>query len=221
MPRIIYKTKEGKRVSGVTTVIGAQLAWNKGALMWWAWKEGQEGRDFRETRDKAADLGTCVHKAIEQEVRTGKHDEAMLAKLPDPEKRQADYALLGFFEWRDAYGLEVEDTEISMVSEIHEFGGTMDQTSLKVATNSAGQKRRIILDLKTSKDVYPDHRIQLSAYGKLWNELHPDDPVTGYHLLRVGKNDGGFAHHYWPSLEKEWEVFLSLLELHALQKEVK
>jgi hypothetical protein len=79
----------------------------------------------------------------------------------------------------------------------------------------------VILDLKTSKDVYPDHRIQLGAYGRLWAETYPDDAPTGYHLLRVGKEDGSFAHHYWPSLSDEWEAFLLLLKLHGLQKKLK
>jgi len=214
MPRILYKTQEGLKVPGVTTIIGAQLAWSKGGLMYWAWNEGHEGRDFRETRDTAADLGTCVHKAVESEVRTGTHDqEATFGKLNDEERDLAANSLLGFYEWRSGYELEVEDTEVSMISEKHEFGGTMDITALK--------KKRIILDLKTSKDVYPDHRIQLSAYGKLWDENHPDDPVEGYHLLKVGKKDGGFSHHFWPYLDKEWLVFMHLRDLHELQKEVK
>ena len=36
MPTQPYKTTAGERVPGVTTVLGAQLAWNKGALMYWA-----------------------------------------------------------------------------------------------------------------------------------------------------------------------------------------
>jgi hypothetical protein len=45
MPLYIYKTKDGLRVPGVTTVIGGNLGWNKQALMYWAWNEGIEGRN--------------------------------------------------------------------------------------------------------------------------------------------------------------------------------
>jgi hypothetical protein len=36
VPRIPYKNRAGKRLSGATTVISANLGWNKEALKWWA-----------------------------------------------------------------------------------------------------------------------------------------------------------------------------------------
>ena len=206
-----YHLKDGTKVPGVTTVIGAQLAWNKGALMYWAWSQGRDGKDFRETKDAAADLGTLVHSWIEAEMR-GKPTPT----IPPEHKEKAESAMLGFFEWQSAFKLESTGSEVRLVSEWHAFGGTIDYPCLL-------NGRRVILDLKTSKDVYPDHRIQLAAYGQLWEENsdHPADKITGYHLLRVGKEDGGFSHHYWPSLSNEWEAFLLLLKLHGLQKKIK
>ena len=204
MPTQPYKTTAGERVPGVTTVLGAQLAWNKGAVMYWAWEQGRDGKDFRQTKDDAADLGTRVHALIEQEMR---------GKRPPEIPKDCESSLLAFYEWRDAFKLESTGSEVALVSDLHRFGGTLDYPGLV-------QGRRVILDLKTSKETYPDHRMQLSAYGMLWNEHHPDDPVTGYHLLRVGKGDGSFHHHYWPSLAKEWEAFLLLRKLHDLQKEI-
>ena len=206
-----YHLKDGTKVPGVTTVIGAQLAWNKGALMYWAWSQGRDGKDFRETKDVAADLGTLVHFWIEAEMR-GKPTPT----IPPEHKEKAENAMIGFYEWRDAFKLESTGSEVSLVSEWHAFGGTIDYPCLL-------NGRRVILDLKTSKDTYPDHRIQLAAYGQLWGENydHPSDQIAGYHLLRVGKEDGGFAHHYWPSLSDEWEAFLLLLKLHGLQKKLK
>ena len=49
----VYKTQDGVRVPSVTTVISRFK--EAGALMYWAWNEGKEGRDYRETRDAAAD----------------------------------------------------------------------------------------------------------------------------------------------------------------------
>lgn len=209
MARRDYRLKDGTRVSGVTTIIGAQLAWNKQALMYWAWSQGRDGKDFRETKDEAADLGSLVHTWIESEMR-GKPTPT----IPPEHKEKAETAMLAFYEWRDAFKLESTGSEVELVSEDVGFGGTIDYPCLL-------NGRRVILDLKTSKDVYADHRIQLAAYGRLWAENNPKDVPTGYHLLRVGKEDGGFAHHYWPSLSDEWEAFLLLLELHRLQKKIK
>ena len=51
-PRQGYRLADGTKVPGVTTVI-SQLGWNKNQLLWWAWSEGQAGRDFRDTSGKA------------------------------------------------------------------------------------------------------------------------------------------------------------------------
>ena len=209
MPTQTYRMKNGQKVPGVTTVIG-QLGWSKGALMFWAWQQGKDGLDFRATRDTAADLGTIVHALIETEMRGKKCD---LTQVPYAFKEKAENALLAFWEWRDAYKLEPTGSEIPLTSEVYQFGGTMDYPA-KV------QGRRVILDLKTAKDVYPDNWIQVAAYGQLWNEAHPEDLATGYHILRVGKEDGGFAHHYKPSLVDEWEAFTHLLALYELKRRI-
>lgn len=203
MPTQQYKLKDGNRVPGVTTVIGSQLGWNKNQLMYWSWTQGRSGLDFRETKDDAADLGTLVHSLIEQEMK------GVRPEIP----KQAEASLLAFYEWRDAFQLKSTDSEVALVSEKYRYGGTIDYPAIVSG-------RRVILDLKTSKGVYPDHRIQLSAYGQLWDEHHPEDPVTGFHLLQVGKEDASFHHHYWPSLPREFEAFYLLRGLYDLQKEI-
>ena len=57
MPTIPYVNLQGKRLAGVTTILN-NLGWSKGALMWWAWNEGMEGRNFRDTSGQAAQAGT-------------------------------------------------------------------------------------------------------------------------------------------------------------------
>ena len=61
MPANIYKNSKGELLPGVTTIIG-QL--DKPALVQWAWKLGKEGKDWREERDSAGDIGTLVHEAV-------------------------------------------------------------------------------------------------------------------------------------------------------------
>ena len=58
-PKGGYKLADGTKVPGVTTVIGKLK--DAGPLMYWAWQQGVEGKDFRETRDAAASAGTVVH----------------------------------------------------------------------------------------------------------------------------------------------------------------
>lgn len=208
MPLIIYKNKDGKRLPGVTTVLG-NLGWNRDALMYWAWAEGIEGRNFRETADKAANIGTIAHAMIEADLKgkefdSSKYDKGMIDK--------AETSYLAWLEWKDLVKFELLESEKSLVSEKYQFGGTIDIAAIKKIT--------AIVDLKTSKGVYPDHKIQVAAYGKLWNENYPDNPIQAYYILQLGKEDGSFHYHYWPELEKAWQAFLAVRKLHTLKKEV-
>ena len=204
-----YRLKDNTKVPGTTTIISGQLGWNKGPLMWWACSEGKAGRDFRETRDEAADLGTIVHACIEAELR-GKP----WPKVPDEHKDKVDNSVLAFYQWREGYQFNVIETEAAMVSERHRYGGRPDLALVRSMPE--------LWDLKTSKDVYADHKIQLAAYQRLWDENHPERPITGgLHLLRVGKEDGSFHHHWWPELNNAWEAFLLLRQLYDLQRKLK
>jgi hypothetical protein len=53
----------GERVPSVTQVISRFR--ESGGLLYWAWCEGKAGRDYRATRDRAADAGTMCHAAVE------------------------------------------------------------------------------------------------------------------------------------------------------------
>lgn len=167
-----YKNAAGKRVPGVTTITGRFK--ESGALMYWAWECGRDGIDFNKARDAAADAGTLCHEMIDCHLhqrafnRIG-HDELALSK--------ADHAFLGFLEWAENTKLKVTASEISLVSERHQFGGTFDAIMTGSNLN--------LCDYKTSGGVYTDMLIQVAGgYSLLWEEHHPDEPLSGMDLLR-------------------------------------
>ena len=203
-----YFLADGTRVPSVTTIIGRFK--DAGPLMYWAWKEGKEGRDFRETRDKAADAGTMAHEAVEAWIR-----ERPYSFEGDPEVcARAQTAFGAFREWADQTQLQVTHTEMPLVSERHRFGGTFDAILVR--------GKRAVGDWKSSNAVYPDYLIQVAAYGRLWEENHPHLPIEGgYHLLRFDKIYGDFKHHWWSELDRAWQAFLYLRELYEIDKELK
>jgi hypothetical protein len=210
MPTIPYKNKEGERVPGVTTVIG-QLGWNKGVLMWWAWNEGMEGRNFRDTSQKAADAGTIGHYLIECDIKGNTPETSSYdAELVD----KAETCYLNFLNWKKNFEFEVVDTEIHLVSEKYQFGGTPDCIG-KVNNELA------MIDWKTGNGVYEDHLLQLSAYGQLWNEYSDQPFKGGYHLLRITKDTASFHHHWWQDLSVAWKAFKLARKLYDMQKIVK
>jgi hypothetical protein len=209
MPAIIYKNSKGERLSGVTTIISGNLGWNKQQLMYWANQQGLSGLNHRDTAQAAADAGTLAHAMIEAELTGNK-----IVIDAEPETvALAETAYLAWLEWCQANKFQVIASEKSLISEKYQFGGTIDIARVR--------DKRVILDLKTSNGIYPDHGIQVAAYGLLWNENFPDELIEGYEILQIGKERGNFAHYFWPELNNELEAFKCLLKLHNLKKLIK
>ena len=204
MPTKPYKNEANKRVPSVTTVISRFK--DSGGLIHWAWQCGADGKDYRTERDAAADAGTVAHAMVECDIRSTPFD-------PSPYGEEilapASLAFEAYLEWKDQTHLKPVATEVSMVSERYQCGGTLD-TMLVNGKLALG-------DWKTSNAVYQDHLIQLAAYGAFWEEAYPDQPITGgYHLLRFSRGHGDFSHHYYGNLDEALEAFGLMRQLYDL-----
>jgi hypothetical protein len=136
--------------------------------------------------------------------------------LTQSDKEQILSAFEAFKEWFESNSFKVISQEEPMVSEVHFYGGTPDAIALD------GKGRLVLLDWKTSDGVYPEYLYQLAAYRILWNETHPEQPLTGgSHLCRFSKKGGDFAHHFFPNLDKEEEGFLLMRKLYDIDRETK
>jgi hypothetical protein len=103
-------------------------------------------------------------------------------------------------------------SETQMVSEKYRFGGTPDAPAISV------HDKLSMGDWKTGNAVYWDHLVQLAAYGILWEENHPDQPILGgYHLVRFSKDNPDFDHKFWGELEDAKEAFLLMRRLYDLK----
>lgn len=203
-----YFLKNGTRVPSVTTVLGRFK--DAGPLMYWAWQCGKDGKDFREERDKAADAGTLAHAAVEAWVKGDNFSFNGSEEVVARAKR----AFGAFIEWADQTKLKVDKTELPLVSEKYAFGGTFDAILLGA--------KRAMGDWKSSNGVYGEYLAQLAAYGQLWSENYPDEPIDGgYHLCRFDKAHGDFTHKWWGELKAGWEYFLRLREAYEFDKELK
>ena len=128
-------------------------------------------------KQEAGDRGQGVHDALEQWGVDG--------TLPDPSKFKFDDQ--GYVEGLrkfllDAqYGnLEAEEIELAVASPIHGFAGRFDLLArstdpFRVVTkvypvnppkHVIVPPGRYLIDLKTSKDIYPQHLLQLEAYAQ-------------------------------------------------------
>jgi hypothetical protein len=204
-----YKVN-GIKVPSVTTILSRFK--ESGALMFWAWEQGRDGKDFRETRDAAATAGTLGHSMIESTIRN----------TPFPEEK--DYppeiwvksmsSFNAFKEWSRQTQLRPCESEVPLTCACHMLGGCLDAMFI--------QDKLAIGDFKTSNGIYSDYLLQLAAYGHLWTVNFPDRPITGgYHILRLSKVGGDFAHSFWPELNDAWKMFEHLRAAYDLDKKVK
>ena len=167
---------------------------------------------------KAADAGTIAHDAIEQHVLSKgsvKHVELVFegAKVNGATQDVLDRARNAYEQfkvWLANTGIEITHTELSLVSEKHRFGGTLDG----VGKDNSGNV--VLIDWKTSNAVYADYLVQLAAYALLLEEKRPELTPQDFHLLRVAKESADFAHYRWGELDVQKKQFLLMRELYEL-----
>lgn len=207
-----YKNAAGKRIPGTTTVIGRFK--ESGALMHWAFKQGQSGaKSLYEQRDEAALAGTIAHDLIESFIL--QKDRAVFpTALPDT-LQKAENAFAQFTEWWNLTRMEIVATERSYVSERYQFGGTIDAIGRDV------KGRIVLVDWKSSNGVYQDFLVQLGAYALLLEECAPAWTPEAFHLLRVAKESADFVHHYYGELEDAKAQFLLFRKAYDIDAKLK
>lgn len=231
----IYTTKDGTRVPGVTTVLG-ELA--KPHLMKWYANEERAGvvetmaalasmhqldvtmlvralpqKPFAEAkRDRAADIGTVTHALVEGWL-TG--DALESDGIDQMTWHMAQHGYDRFRRWWDNEGFTLLHSELVMVSELQQVGGTADI----IARDRDG--RMTLIDLKTSKASpywpYRETFGQVAAYAAIWTEQdHADvkDDIDRIVLNRIGKTAGDNGQVYEVSAEQRtggMDLFLAAL----------
>lgn len=203
-----YFLDDGTRVPSVTTVLGRFK--DAGGLIHWAWNLGKEGKDYRDVRDEAATAGTIAHAAVESWVK----GKPFTWDLESSAGQRAHKAYEAFLEWADQTHLTVDRTELPLVSHKFRFGGTFDALLVN--------GKRAMGDWKTSGRIYGEYLAQIAAYGILWDENFPDQPIDGgFHLLRFDKEYGDFHAHWWAELNAGKRFFVHLRRAYEEDRELK
>ena len=152
MPTGNYLLK-GKKVPSVTTIIGRFK--NATGLIIWSNQLGLKGINYFDELKKAGDTGTSLHDLAELHIKGEEY------QLPDdPTVR---HCFNQFLEWWNNTNYKVTWTEKKMGSKKLEVGGCPDLLVKK-------DGKYILVDFKTSKSLYSDFIIQLSAYTELIRE---------------------------------------------------
>lgn len=185
--------------------------------------------DYRRVGNKAAEAGTIAHNLVDlwihSDPQTQKNlatqtpeDIAVVTKCDLLEATQALSAFSAFIEWESTNEFQLLETEVSLVSEKYNYGGTLD------CLGYISGSKFILLDWKTSKRLYAEYIVQLSAYGNLWNE-NWEPSVNEYHLVRFDKQTAAYHHTQFSDLSEAFSMFLKLRDCYRiladLEKELK
>lgn len=202
-----YRNKDNLIVPGVTTVLNIL---NKPALVKWANNLGLQGIDSSKYVSETAQIGTLAHYIIECHI---KQVEPDLSDYSQTQIDQASNAVIKFFDWEEENNPGYILSELPLVSDKYQFGGTIDCYCIL-------NDKHTLLDFKTSKALYSEHKTQVCAYAVLLVE-------NGYQLddvriLRIGRDEEeGFEDHKVGKRTTRWKLFKHCLEIYRLNKVLK
>lgn len=219
-----YITSSGEEVPGGSTI--CKIGDDPSALIHWAWKLGVEGKDYKQERDRAADIGTIAHAMCEAYLNN------FVIDLEDYEQEKIDKALLcyqKFVDWWESEGLEVVATETQLVSKHYKYGGTIDL----IAKDKSG--KLCLIDLKTSKRISDSYIRQIAGYTELWNynqEMEQyeamvekcwdyKNQISRWAIVRIGKQDDGDFEVVWydeARIKPACKTFIAQLNLYWAMK---
>ena len=199
-----YKTSIGV-IPSVTTIISTVV--RNPALE--AWKERTP--NWKEISTVAADIGTLTHKAIDMYL---KEDSTNFIEAFKRGGERIEKPFLAFSEWKSNTGFEYVDSEIGTWCE-RGYAGTID-----LVGNI--DDRLYLIDLKTSRRVYPDYLLQISAY-RLAYEKRSGQKIEGLAILRLDKTNSVYEWKEYTETEYQrgLRMFLLLCDFWHLRKEAK
>ena len=142
------------------------------------------------------------------------HIEVDLSKYNDSEIVLGEQAFERYLEWEKQHTIEEVEIEKCLVSEVYKYGGYLD-LYCKV------DGKYTVIDIKTSKSIGLEQKIQVSSYVQLLQENNL--PIDNYIILNTGKQVGSQLQVYELTKEeviKYLKVFNKLLELYYVRKEI-
>lgn len=221
---------------GVTTVVGVM---DKPQLVQWsanmtndAWIEGLSKAEkidevvvstlaktaklaWRVKRDSAGDIGTLVHKWIEQHInwKLGKGEKPEL-----PENDVLNNAAIKFMSWAKEEQITFTDSEKKIYSLKHNIAGTCDFLYI-TKDGKLG-----IGDIKTSKGIYTSFFYQVAAYRYMLEEERAYSskstpiPYEEMTIVQINKEDGKLKVKKIDKYKEYAKGFLSCSIIYRLNK---
>ncbi|MGB8900019.1 MAG: hypothetical protein WCC90_12655, partial [Methylocella sp.] len=95
--------------------------------LYWANQQGLEGKTLDQARAEVTTPGTLAHKAVEGHI-NGRSETALGGEGEVTEEARNAYA--AYLRWEAMNKITFRHTEVSLASEQHAFGGTLDAVGM-------------------------------------------------------------------------------------------
>ena len=206
----VYKNADGKRVPGVTTILGVIA---KPHLIPWANRLGLEGVDSTKYTSEAATIGTLAHDMVHEYLDPSDEHKVDFTHYSISQVQLAEQCLESFYEWLALNPIEVIFLEKAIVSEAFQYGGCID---CYCRING----KFVLLDFKTGSGIYPDMAYQLAGYANNLKEIgHIVDYAMILNIPR-GKNESFITARY-DDLTIQFNSFLAAQTIYNNAKLIK
>lgn len=223
----------GNPIPGVTTVTG--IISNANALMYWAVNcsmdylneklpvgkklDEVEKRQLlekakwahRNVSGKALAIGSEVHDWIERHINLQIKGQVRGNRGHMPFNPQVKMGVEAYLDWEAENKVLYRASERKILSREYGYAGTLD-----IEAEINGELG--IQDVKTSKAIYDEMKMQVAAYGNA-REEETGEKYTANHIIRVPKEGGSIEVVRIEDYETALEGFLGcLVAYRALQK---
>lgn len=172
---------------------------------------GKQGKDVNEYKEEKARLGTLIHNIIQSHLLQRELD---ISRYSEEELRLGEQAFYRYLEWEKQHTIENVEVEKGLVSETYKYGGYLD-----IYCKVDGVYT--IIDIKTSKDVGIEQKIQVSSYEQLVRENNL--LVDRLLIINTGKEENSELQIVEIARDKSskyFKMFKALLDVYYIRKEI-
>jgi hypothetical protein len=206
-----YLSEKGNYIPSVTSILDAYPK-DAGFYKWLK----DVGNDADSIRDEAGRRGSVVHELTEKY--DAGEEVTFLSNDGNPRFKMMEWNMFEkYVEFSTTYNPTILTMEMHMISDNLGFAGTIDRT-----VNLNGLD--MLIDIKTSNQIYPSYWLQLAAYNKLLEENNIKVDGVGILWLnaktRTTGKGGAIQGPGWQlvtktldELEKDWRLFQSTYAL--------
>jgi hypothetical protein len=178
----VYKSG-GECFPSVTTILSNAYPTSPEFLEWLK----KNGENADSIRDEAGSFGSTVHNLIDR------YNKGEMVSVFDSDGairiKMSEWACLTrYIEFYERFQPEILYSELNLISPYYKIGGTVDiraNLPLKKGT------KKLMIDIKTSKNLHNQYFLQGAAYIKLHNEAFPEDQIDEFAILWLNAKTRG------------------------------